>query len=77
MQALIVEPPHRFQGRQFQLFGGSPRATLLDHFGLEHGELGLGEDIGLGFAFTSRRLSPAKLDDAFGIPQGDVVRATV
>lgn len=77
MAALVVKPPHPFQGRQFDLFNGSPGATFLDEFCFEQGELGFGEGIVISVSFGADGGCSPEFDDSIGVCQRHVVAAEV
>lgn len=45
VEALVVPPPHSFQGRQSDLFDGLPRAMTADQLGLVQAVHGLSERV--------------------------------
>ncbi len=67
---MVVEPPHPFQRRQLDLFNAPPGAALLDQFGLEQRELGLGEGVVITVAFGPNRLRRFPRGKASDHPRG-------
>ena len=76
-QATIVEPVDPYESGEFHRLGTAPRATPVDHLGLEQAVDGFGERIVVAVTDTAdRRLNPG-LGQALRIANGDVLGASV
>jgi len=69
VQALGVPPPHSFQGCEFELLDGEPRAATADELGLAEPVDSLSESIAVAVANSLGRGCRSELDDAIGVNQ--------
>lgn len=69
MQAVVVVPPHVFQGRQLDLLDRAPGAAPADQLALVAGVDALGQGVVIRVADGSDRRFDSQLDQSVGVRQ--------
>src|SRR5690606_29011860 len=76
-KAVVIEPPYPFEDGELHILQGAPGAALPDHLRLEETNYGLGQGVIVRVALAAHRRLNACFCEAFGVPNRQVLHATV
>jgi hypothetical protein len=76
-QAVVVKPRHPFKRRQLHGFLGFPRPSAMDQLGLVEPIDGFCQSVVIAVAFAADRGLDASFSQPLGVPDADVLRASV